>query len=105
MAVAPPTPISPASSQDGVSVARPPHNLPSHSSSPPKGSVSLIQCQIIIYSISKGAICLGIGTRETNHHFPPATPPLTSMHQAIHIPPQQRQRPHSNGTELNHLMM
>nr|XP_051225657.1 receptor-like serine/threonine-protein kinase ALE2 isoform X8 [Lolium perenne] len=34
--VAPPTPISPASSQDGVSVARPPHNLPSHSSSPPK---------------------------------------------------------------------
>ncbi|XP_051225651.1 uncharacterized protein [Lolium perenne] len=71
--VAPPTPISPASSQDGVSVARPPHNLPSHSSSPPKG------------------------TRETNHHFPPATPPLTSMHQAIHIPPQQRQRPHSNG--------
>ncbi|KAM0875301.1 hypothetical protein ACQ4PT_036879 [Festuca glaucescens] len=35
--VAPPTLISPASSQDGVSVARPPHNLPSHSSSPPKG--------------------------------------------------------------------
>ncbi|KAK1666692.1 hypothetical protein QYE76_054851 [Lolium multiflorum] len=71
--VAPPTPISPASSQDGVSVARPPHNLPSHSSSPPKG------------------------TRETNHHSPPATPPLTSMHQAIQIPPQQRQRQHSNG--------
>ncbi|KAM0888085.1 hypothetical protein ACQ4PT_028580 [Festuca glaucescens] len=71
--VAPPTPISPASSQDDVSVARPPHNLPSHSSSPPKG------------------------TTETNHHSPPATPPLTSMHQAIQIPPQQRQHPHSNG--------
>ncbi|KAM0835505.1 hypothetical protein ACQ4PT_062884 [Festuca glaucescens] len=103
--VAPPTPISPASSQDGVSVARPPHNLPSHSSSPPKGLVSQMKCQITIYSISKGAVCLGIGTTETNHHSPPATPPLTSMHQAIQIPPQQRQHPHSNGPAVPPVVM
>jgi hypothetical protein len=77
--VAPPTPIAPASSRDAVSVARPTNNLPSPSSSPPKG------------------------TRETNHHSPPATPPST--HRAIQIPPQQRQRLHSSGTELNHAMM
>uniref|UniRef100_A0ACD5W330 Uncharacterized protein n=1 Tax=Avena sativa TaxID=4498 RepID=A0ACD5W330_AVESA len=69
--VAPPTPITPASSRDAVSVGRPTNNLPSPSSSPPKG------------------------TRETNHHSPPATPPST--HRAIQIPPQQRQRPHSTG--------
>ncbi|VAH62635.1 unnamed protein product [Triticum turgidum subsp. durum] len=70
--VVPPTPIAPASSQDkdGISFARPPNNLPSHSSSPPKG------------------------TRETNH-LTPAAPP--SIHRAIQTPPQERQRPHSNG--------
>ncbi|XP_044340924.1 receptor-like serine/threonine-protein kinase ALE2 isoform X5 [Triticum aestivum] len=70
--VVPPTPIAPASSQDkdGISFARPPNNLPSHSSSPPKG------------------------TRETNH-LTPAAPP--SIHWAIQTPPQERQRPHSNG--------
>ncbi|KAF7076118.1 hypothetical protein CFC21_080812 [Triticum aestivum] len=70
--VVPPAPIAPGSSQDkdGISFARPPNNLPIHSSSPPKG------------------------TRETNH-LTPAVPPL--IHRAIQTPPQQRQHPHSNG--------
>ncbi|XP_037413560.1 receptor-like serine/threonine-protein kinase ALE2 isoform X3 [Triticum dicoccoides] len=70
--VVPPAPIAPGSSQDkdGISFARPPNNLPIHSRSPPKG------------------------TRETSH-LTPAAPPL--IHRAIQTPPQQRQRPHSNG--------
>ncbi|KQK09429.1 receptor-like serine/threonine-protein kinase ALE2 isoform X3 [Brachypodium distachyon] len=98
--VVPPTPIAPSSSQDkdGISVARPPKNLPSHSSSPPKGAAASSATTlhpanhgkangIPVAAPSKGRHrhSVPVNTHRMNHGAPVVAPPKGRHHRSFPI--------------------